>query len=78
MTALRRESVAWALALTDNAPGFPAQIPEIPAMDRLSPLMTVVIVSSMIGYMESIAVGLTYAGKARNPNPYTVESCTGC
>ena len=51
--------------------GIPVpRIPDIPSGEKLQSLMPVIIVSALIGYMESIVVGLTYASK----NHYSISS----
>ena len=71
--------VSWALDL-GNTHGFqitgavPAGIPspvlaQLPSRQELGQLITLVLVSTMIGYMESVAVAIVYAGR----NGYKIE-----
>jgi len=51
--------------------GVPApMIPKMPRHEQLGPLLTLVVVLTLIGYMESMAVSLIYAGK----NGYDVNA----
>jgi len=44
--------------------GIPApSLPSFPQQEQVGPLLTLVLVLSLIGYMESIAVGMVYASK---------------
>eukprot|EP00281_Chroomonas_sp_CCMP1168_P019467 CAMPEP_0206233074 /NCGR_PEP_ID=MMETSP0047_2-20121206/11776_1 /ASSEMBLY_ACC=CAM_ASM_000192 /TAXON_ID=195065 /ORGANISM="Chroomonas mesostigmatica_cf, Strain CCMP1168" /LENGTH=799 /DNA_ID=CAMNT_0053656895 /DNA_START=147 /DNA_END=2546 /DNA_ORIENTATION=+ len=55
------------IKITGEIPGgIPApSIPKMPSSEHLGELMILVFVLTLIGYMESIAVGLTYANKNR-------------
>jgi len=45
-------------------PGIPASsLPALPSSEHMGPMLTLVLVCSLIGYMESMAVGMVYAGK---------------
>mmetsp|Transcript_43649 Transcript_43649/g.105490 ORF Transcript_43649/g.105490 Transcript_43649/m.105490 type:complete len:790 (+) Transcript_43649:273-2642(+) len=67
--------LSWALNLGANhgfkiagdiPSGIPApSAPSIPSGEKLSQLFTAVLILTLIGYCESIAVGLTYASKNR-------------